>query len=75
VNSNSSMSKIVDGKRYKVATATLLADDCYWDGSNFERHGRNTFLYKTKNGAYFEHTVTQWQGERDDIRPVNVDEA
>lgn len=69
------MTRIVGGRRYNVATAELLADDCYWDGSNFERHGRNTFLYRTPNGAYFTVRLTQWQGERDELLPCTEDEA
>ncbi len=68
-------SKIVDRKKYSVQTATLIADDCYWDGHNFERSGRNTFLYRTPNGAYFTVTLTQWQGEQDSLDPVSQDEA
>lgn len=68
-------SRIVDRKRYDVATATLIASDCFWDGHNFERHGRNTFLYSTPKGVYFTVTLTQWQGEQDTLTPVSQDEA
>ena len=67
--------RIIDRKRYSVATATILAGDDYWDGHNFERHGRNTWLYRTPNGAYFTVTRTQWQGEQDSLDPVTQDEA
>ena len=67
--------KIVDRKRYDTATATLIAHDAYWDGHNFERHGRNTFLYMTPKGSYFTVHLTQWQGERDTLNPVTQDEA
>ena len=67
--------RIIDRTRYSVETATLLASDAYWDGHNFERHGRNTFLYKTPNGAFFTVTLTQWQGEQDDLQPITQDEA
>lgn len=69
------MERIVDRKKYSVKTATLVASDEYWDGSNFERHGRNTFLYKTPNGAFFKVTLTQWQGERNDLTPIMPEEA
>jgi len=69
------MQRICNGKRYNVATATLLASDEYWDGSNFERHGRNTFLFKTRGGAFFEVNLTQWEGERDTLLPLTEDEA
>ena len=36
------MTRIVDRKRYSTETATLIADDEYWDGHNWERRGRNT---------------------------------
>jgi len=38
-------------------------------------HGRNTWLYRTPNGAYFTVTRTQWQGEQDSLDPVTQDEA
>jgi hypothetical protein len=67
--------RIIDRKRYSVKTATLLADDAYWDGHNFERRGRNTFLYRTPGGAYFTVNLTQWQGERDTLTPITQEEA
>lgn len=67
--------KIVNRKRYSTATATLLASDAYWDGHNFERSGRNRFLYRTPHGSYFVVTLTRWQGERDRLEPVEQDEA
>lgn len=69
------MTRIVDRKKYSTETATLLAADDYWDGHNFERRGRNTFLYRTPNGAYFTVTLTMWQGEQDQLEPVTLDEA
>lgn len=69
------MTKIVNRKRYSTKTATIIADDCYWDGHNMERHGRNTFLYRTPNGAYFTVTLTQWQGEQDRLEPVTQADA
>lgn len=69
------MTRIIGGKRYSVATATLLAHNAYWDGSNWERSGRNTYLYRTRNGAYFTVNLTMWQGERDTLTPITQDEA
>lgn len=69
------MTRIVDRKKYSTETATLLAADDYWDGHNFERCGRNTFLYRTPKGAYFTVTLTMWQGEQDQLEPVTLDEA
>jgi hypothetical protein len=70
-----SMTKVIAGKRYTVKTATLIADNEYWDGNNFERGGHNTFLYKTRGGAFFTVRLTQWQGERDNITPASREEA
>ena len=67
--------RIVDRKRYSTATATLIAANDWWDGHNFERHGRNTFLYRTPAGAYFTVTLTQWQGEQNALTPVSQGEA
>jgi hypothetical protein len=67
--------RIVDRKRYDTKTATLIASDAWWDGHNFERRGRNTWLYRTPKGAFFTVTQTQWEGERDNLEPVSQDEA
>ena len=69
------MTKIIDRKKYSTETATLLADDAYWDGHNFERRGRNHFLYRTPHGAYFVVNMTMWQGEQDDIEALTLDDA
>lgn len=69
------MTRIIDRKRYSVATATLIASDAYWDGHNFERRGRNEFLYRTPKGSYFTVNVTQWQGEQDALTPISQGEA
>jgi len=71
-----SFTKIIGKKKYSVKTATLIAGDDYWDGHNFERHGRNTFLYRTPNtGAYFTVTLSQWQGEQDRLEVITQEEA
>jgi hypothetical protein len=67
--------KIIDRKRYSTKTAALLAGNDYWDGHNFERSGRNTFLYHTPQGAYFYVNLTCWQGEQDTLIPCSLDEA
>ncbi len=67
--------EVIGGKRYNTATATMIASDAYWDGHNWERRGRNTFLFKTQKGNYFRVTRTQWQGERDSLVPLSQDEA
>ena len=70
-----SMTEILNRKRYSTDTATLIAGNDHWDGHNYERHGRQTFLYRTPRGGYFAVHLTQWQGERDRIEPLIVDEA
>ena len=69
------MTRIIGRKRYSTQTATLLASDAYWDGHNFERHNRNTFLYRTPTGAYFTVNLSQWQGEQNSLDPVTLEEA
>jgi hypothetical protein len=75
MNVPDNFTRIVNRKRYSVDNATLLAHDNYWDGRNFEKNGRNTFLYRTPNGAYFEVRLTCWQGERDSLSPLDKEEA
>jgi len=69
------MSAVIERRRYNTETATLLAGDDYWDGHNYERHGRQTYLYRTPQGRYFTANLTQWQGERNNLTPVTEDEA
>ncbi len=69
------MREVINGIRYDTEKAELIADDCYWDGNNFERHGRNTFLYKTPRGRYFAVRQTLWQGERDYLEPMTPEDA
>ena len=67
--------RIINRTRYNVATAALIASDAYWDGHNFERSGRNSFLYRTPKGNFFFVYLTCWQGERDTLEPATQDEA
>ncbi len=67
--------RIVNRKRYSTKTSILIAGDDYWDGHNFERRGRNRFLYRTKRGNYFTVTLTTWLGEADRLDPITLDEA
>lgn len=69
------MRKIIDKKVYDTENAVLIASDRYWDGSNWDRCGRNTYLYKTKRNNYFLHFETNWQGEFDDIVAITEKEA
>ena len=67
--------RVIGGKRYDTNTATILASDEYWDGSNYERGGRNTHLYRSKGGAYFVVYSSQWQGESTKLIPLSREEA
>jgi len=69
------MRRVIDGKMYDTEKAQLVASDRYWDGSNWDRKGRNTYLYKTAKGNFFLYHTTGWQGERDHIEPVTLEEA
>jgi len=69
------MEKIINKRRYSTRTATLIASDCYWDGHNCERRGRNHFLYRTPKGNHFLVTQTLWQGEQDQLEPISEEEA
>lgn len=75
MNPDEKMTTIIGGKRYSIKTAEWVADNCWWDGHNFERSGRNTYLYRTPKGAFFFAHLTQWQGERNRIEPCSMDEA
>jgi hypothetical protein len=67
--------QVIQGKRYSIKTATLLASNEYWDGHNFERSGTNTHLWMTPKGAFFSTLMTQWQGERDYMTPLTREAA
>ena len=69
------MEQIINGLKYDTDAAALVASDRWWDGHNWDRDGRNTYLYKTPNGRFFVYRTSQWQGERDRIEPVSPDEA
>jgi hypothetical protein len=69
------MKAIIKGRRYDTETATQIASDRYFDGHNWERRGRNTYLYKTARGNYFVHYSTCWQGEHDRIEALSPEDA
>jgi len=69
------MKQVKNGKLYNTDTAMLIASDRYWDGHNFDRNGRNTFLFKTQKGNFFLLHTTRWQGEADYIEPISKNEA
>lgn len=67
--------QIIDGKTYNTKTSTLLAHNRYWDGRNWDRHGRNLFLYRHPDGEYFMFAMTMWSDERDHIEIISRGEA
>ena len=69
------MKQIIDGRLYDTEKAELVTSNHFWDGSNWERDGRNTYLYKTTKGAFFLHHTTLWQGCRDSIVTLTESEA
>lgn len=75
MNAPHDFSKVVSGLRYSTEKSTLLASNRYWDGHNMERGGTNTFLYRTKKGRYFTVFLTLWQGGKDELTPVSLEEA
>ena len=75
MNAPEKFDRYIDGMKYSIESATLIAHDSYWDGHNFERRGRNTFLYRTPRGRYFYVALSQWQGEQDTLQAVSPDEA
>lgn len=64
------MKQIINGMVYDTEMAQLIADNKYWDGSNWDRRGRSNSLFKTKKGNFFILFETRWQGERDAITPM-----
>ncbi|NLG84191.1 MAG: hypothetical protein GX493_06210 [Firmicutes bacterium] len=69
------MRQVIGGKLYDTEKATLVASDRYWDGQNWDRNGRNLYLYRTAKGNFFLYRTTRWQGERDTITPISREEA
>lgn len=68
--------EIVNGKRYDTEKSDLLAGDDYWDGRNWERHGTNSFLYRTKRNRYFRVIHgEQGLGNRGRLEILTKDEA
>lgn len=69
------MTQVINGKRYNTETATIIASNEYWDGSNYERGGTNKHLYRSPKGNYFVGYSTCWQGSRSHIEAVSQGEA
>jgi hypothetical protein len=66
---------VVAGKRYRTATATLIAHDEYWNGYNCEQGGRNKFLFRTPKGHFFAQYQSLLPGEINKISPLETEEA
>jgi hypothetical protein len=62
------MQQIVNGKLYDTEKATLVAAS----GWNY---GHQIRLYRTEDGEYFALYLSQWEGDRDVIEPLPIDEA
>jgi hypothetical protein len=69
------MRQIIDGKLYDTEKARLVAHNRYWDGHNWDRRGRNIYLYQTGHGRFFLYRTTCWEGERDSIEAITKGEA
>lgn len=69
------MREVISRLVYDTDTAVRIATNEYWDGSNHDRNGRTTCLYKTAKGNFFAHHRTRWQGERDRIEPITETQA
>ena len=69
------MKQIINRKLYNTATAILIADNEFQDGTNRLNTGTAQFLYKTPRGNYFLYKETIWQGCRDSIEALTKEEA
>lgn len=69
------MQQVINRKLYDTEEAEVIATDRYWDGSNWDRHGRTQTLMRGKNGNFFVYRETRWQGERDRIEVVSKEQA
>jgi len=69
------LTEVINGKRYRTTSASLLASDTQWDGRSNERLGRNTFLFRTPKGNYLMVLQSTWPREQDVLSPLARDEA
>ena len=69
------MDWVIAGKRYRTERSTLIAHDAYWNNYNWEQDGRNTFLFRTRNGHFFAQHQSVLHGESDSIKPLTINEA
>lgn len=66
---------VINRLKYSTEGAELLASDAFFDGRNWERQGRNTFLYRTKKGRFFVVKQTSIVGEWDKLEALDDAEA
>ena len=69
------MRKIITGRVYDTKTGKQIASNYYWDGRNYDRDGRNCYLYASPHGAFFAHYTSRWDGEHDRIEPLTKEDA
>ncbi|QNE38966.1 hypothetical protein F1C16_05065 [Hymenobacter sp. NBH84] len=69
------MKKVIGGKLYNTATATLVAGDDAWNGQTYGSDFSKDYLYKTQKGNFFLYHTTRMQGETEYIKPVTKEEA
>ena len=69
------MQRIIKGRRYRTDAAALIAHDAFHDGRNYERNGRNTFLFRTQRGNYFAQHQTRREGEQDHLEALQPEDA
>jgi hypothetical protein len=69
------MEKVINGRRYSTDSAIEVASDYYWDGHNYSKHGRNTYLLKSKLGNFFLYKTSQCMSELDSITPLTRERA
>jgi len=69
------MNWVIAGKRYRTDKSSLIAHDAYWNNYNREQNGRNTFLFRTRNGHFFAQYQSVLPGESDSIKALTTHEA
>lgn len=63
------MDRIVNGKKYDTRTADFIESD------KEDNPTRWVSLYRKKNGEFFSVHYTLWQGESDDLIPLDLEDA
>ncbi|QDP51301.1 MAG: hypothetical protein Unbinned7913contig1002_56 [Prokaryotic dsDNA virus sp.] len=61
--------------RYDTEKSKLVAHDAFFDGHNWERNGRNRFLFKTVNGRFFVQVRHGDKEREDELIPLSLDGA